>query len=1007
MPNSNILMAEDLNLPVPGQTSFWSVHDSFRAGLRDEPRNSRSTSKPNGKKSGNDRQNGNAPRRAQEAVQLQVRQLELKQLELQVKLKRRLEEQAKEAKEAFSAKQQQIERLKQHAFLEAREKERGVSLRRNAGGHSGSASPRSPRSPRGSRGSSEAEELSMDSEDREARQVDRAKKIEKEREKIAWRAMQEEQAEKRKAVAREEAAKKEQAARKIQAFRRASAHQRSRAHAFGEARKTEHGRLEKGHSQTPQKAKPKVQPVERAPPVVKVAPDRMRSIPRGRWAHARSDSPRVSPSRSRASTPESRPPSRKREGLHQPTKALQARVVQKFPPQGHGQVASPSASSRSASPKRREKQPEQSQSTGDLPKRGGASPEGYSPRKEGPLDGRPPWLPVHGRSKSQQESGGREWWEIRSRDPSPSPRDFSSGHRMQPKADQWFYTDSKELKSKEVAFGVDGRPGSQDPPETTRPGPRLQQMRQADVQQISPRKDPSPTRCREQESPTKERATVPAQPPQRSQKAWWVDLQGASLPLATSPAGTSPSNVISEPIERSLAAQPTQLPLLPSPSQLVKPQTHIEWPTMLAPMPPDVPNRLGGSHFAERLGLDTSTRSLPSVRVPAEVWEQRMRQADHQLLSLRQARSQSASPSGSPRIRSLSPVRRSPAFGTSDPIIPALKIVQKYSDYFVASPSNTPRSASNTPRSPRSTPRSPRKGSPPNSPGPVDRSEPRTRFAQPQPQLKWATSKKAKAVVYPRSKEVLSWQAAGFQASGSSYRGVRDEAGVRDGWGMLNQKDGTTYAGQWVSGKRHGAGTLMFDGGIFEGQWARGEASGSGIVRFNNGDKFEGQYVSNRKHGFGIYSWADGATEEGQYFSGQKNDWHVWSRGASVWNLRYDGGSLVEALQVKGKKKEKPRSLPYPRSKESKESKEPGRQPSPKAKASVSKVSRPKAKAPTKAKIPLEEADPVNPTLELMEDLQPQRLELPAEEAEKQLSRVLVDRVYQQVALPSEAHQSF
>ena len=26
------------------------------------------------------------------------------------------------------------------------------------------------------------------------------------------------------------------------------------------------------------------------------------------------------------------------------------------------------------------------------------------------------------------------------------------------------------------------------------------------------------------------------------------------------------------------------------------------------------------------------------------------------------------------------------------------------------------------------------------------------------------------------------------------------EAGVREGWGMLNQKDGTTYAGQWVSG---------------------------------------------------------------------------------------------------------------------------------------------------------------------------------------------------------------
>lgn len=29
---SHLNYQEDLNLPVPGQTSFWSVHDSFRAG---------------------------------------------------------------------------------------------------------------------------------------------------------------------------------------------------------------------------------------------------------------------------------------------------------------------------------------------------------------------------------------------------------------------------------------------------------------------------------------------------------------------------------------------------------------------------------------------------------------------------------------------------------------------------------------------------------------------------------------------------------------------------------------------------------------------------------------------------------------------------------------------------------------------------------------------------------------------------------------------------------------
>ena len=82
-------------------------------------------------------------------------------------------------------------------------------------------------------------------------------------------------------------------------------------------------------------------------------------------------------------------------------------------------------------------------------------------------------------------------------------------------------------------------------------------------------------------------------------------------------------------------------------------------------------------------------------------------------------------------------------------------------------------------------------------------------------------------VVYPRSREVHAWQAAGFEAA-SVYKGLRNavpwwqqitlgrtamnrsqseamhlaEAGLREGWGVLNQNDGSTYAGQWVSGRR-------------------------------------------------------------------------------------------------------------------------------------------------------------------------------------------------------------
>lgn len=1023
---------EDLNLPVPGQTSFWSVHDSFRAGLRDEPRNQRSTSKRG------ERQSASTPRRAQaaqEAVQLQVRQLELKQLELQVKLKRRLEEQAKEAKEAISAKQQQAERLKQHAFLEARERERDLSLRRTGGAsRSGSASPRSRAGSPGSRSfeAFAAEELSVaDSEEREARQADRARKVEKEREKIAWRAMQEEQAEKRKAIAREEAAKKEQAARKLQAFRSASGHQRNQARAFGEARKTELQKAEKGPSHAPQKVKPKVAVVEREPqrlPRAASAAERVET-PRsqGRWA-VRNDSPGAT-SRSRASSPEARQ-SRKRSGHQQATETSQARVVQKSFQRGQTKASSPprSPSSRSQSP-RLPSQVSRSFGTGSpaaSPRTASRTP---SPRKEGP-DQRPLWLPV-GRSRSQELAGGRQWWESNS--PEPHGRDFSRENRQirTPRQEQGIYTDSKEQKAQmEVTFGAPAaRPaesygsygqGDRSGPSTPRSELRMQQIprQQVDLSRQTSWKDVASSTSREMGPPRQQVDAPPTSPqdlsvgavagpwsptepgPQRCQNAWWVDLQGSSLPASPgtmsapvpSISGASPS--VTEPIERSLAS--LQLPHFPS-----QPLSgSYSWSASPASASADRSAawqdgpRLG-DHFAERLGLDV--HGLPAsgtpraMATPAEVWQQRVRLADHQLLALADhRRSQSGLASGRGSPRSVSP-RRSPAFGTSDPIIPALKIIQKYSDYFVASPSG---SASPSPSRPSSRPRPPRPSSRPPSP-PRSPPVPARAPAKVAPKAK---ASKASAVVYPRSKEVLNWQAAGFQASGSSYRGVKDAAGVRDGWGMLNQKDGTTYAGQWVSGKRHGAGTLMFDGGIFEGQWARGEASGSGIVRFHNGDKFEGQYISNRKHGFGVYSWADGATEEGQYFNGQKNDWHVWAKGASMWNLRYESGALVEALQVKGKKKEKPRSLPYPRAKESKE---PSRQSSPRSlKTGAKMAARPKAKVtPAKAKVPVnEDQDPGIFTSDLMNQLQPApHLEPPAE----------ADLDHLEVALPSEAHQMF
>ena len=65
---------------------------------------------------------------------------------------------------------------------------------------------------------------------------------------------------------------------------------------------------------------------------------------------------------------------------------------------------------------------------------------------------------------------------------------------------------------------------------------------------------------------------------------------------------------------------------------------------------------------------------------------------------------------------------------------------------------------------------------------------------------------------------------------GIPFPGVMIPTGSYSSGGCLKYPESYTSYAFDSPGKRHGAGTLMFDGGIFEGQWARGEASGSGIA---------------------------------------------------------------------------------------------------------------------------------------------------------------------------------
>eukprot|EP00439_Symbiodinium_sp_Y106_P041284 s4736_g5.t1 len=867
--------------PVPGETAPLAVHDSFRAGLREED------AARHGAASSTRRRPGpsfaparpvNVPTKAQQALQLQMRQMELKQLALQVKLKRRQEERAKEVDRVLAAKQHQLERERQHAFLEDSTESGGAI---------------SPREQFQDSPVESAEELVEDSDGSSPRRlvirVQDARAIERGslgemREKVAYKALMAEQA------ALREAAKQEQAARRIQAFRRASQVQREKAHAASE-------RLQRAH--------------------------REQGAQHGRSAPA-----------SRSTSPQSR---------RDEAKQAKGRAASESPRRG-SQARNPS-SQNSRSPQRQHSGLER-----------GFSPPGFL-------------LP----------------------DP-PSPLNLREGHSAahEQEAQHGVF---HATPSMEVTFAAPKMPG----PAGAAPSSRLELPLHGASRKPRARHDfvQNPTFCQA----AKGRGLPSAEEAERMLESPLMGVYHPEMPVQEAkaflfwarPSHAGMSNSGGASTARAVATR----------------QVRRNWHGLVGGLcwsrSASTNALLSGlgrlqSQWSGGLrrwqGSEMRMADEPSDRLGMLIlWACPLCQAAmHMIAGARRHQLERTLHIGWACFSvEISHHRlRTPAFGTSDPVIPSQKIIQKYSDYFVSSPSNK---------------NGRRAGRPDTSP----------------------KSKQKSKVVYPRSREVHAWQAAGFEAA-SVYKGLRNAAGLREGWGVLNQNDGSTYAGQWVSGKRHGVGTLVFDSGIFEGQWVRGEASGSGLVRFTNGDKFEGQYSGNRKHGFGTYAWADGAVEEGQYFNGQKTDWHTWRQGPSQWKLRYESGAVVEAQQANGKKPSRAAGAGvYPRAKEPRLS--------PFASSDTSKPKL-KAKAAPRSKAMAsrrqEEDRSGSPAASLMADLQPQEPGRPAlnqvsasrlSDTERQQPRVAseasssgnparlafaiskVNSLYRQVALPAEAHE--
>ncbi|KAG2374572.1 hypothetical protein C9374_010591 [Naegleria lovaniensis] len=130
------------------------------------------------------------------------------------------------------------------------------------------------------------------------------------------------------------------------------------------------------------------------------------------------------------------------------------------------------------------------------------------------------------------------------------------------------------------------------------------------------------------------------------------------------------------------------------------------------------------------------------------------------------------------------------------------------------------------------------------------------------------------------------------------------ENGVPHGKGLYYTKDGTSYDGGWIQGKRNGKGRLEYpDGSVYEGEflndmrhghghyttpnyvyeglWANDKRNGQGMIEYVFGDKYDGCFTNNFPDGKGQYCFCDGSIYTGEFK-------HGWRHG--VGTIQYADG---------------------------------------------------------------------------------------------------------------------
>ncbi len=157
-----------------------------------------------------------------------------------------------------------------------------------------------------------------------------------------------------------------------------------------------------------------------------------------------------------------------------------------------------------------------------------------------------------------------------------------------------------------------------------------------------------------------------------------------------------------------------------------------------------------------------------------------------------------------------------------------------------------------------------------------------------------------------------------WMEDGITYIGFKTN-GLLDGEGICIYENGECYVGEFVDGKREGAGTLyssaqpvvdLTDINIedyisadvrYEGEWNNDRMEGIGTYYFDDGSRYNGEFKESRLEGQGIMYLADGTYAEGEWADGERVGDLIWYSADGVL-LEQDMGNDDDNIVEMGEK---------------------------------------------------------------------------------------------------------